>query len=74
MSQFTIVLLIVSGFVLILGAVMTVRAYIKNRGEKMRPFRDYFGPASSRVAVAPTDPVTGSIGQQAPAVSESAQT
>ncbi|SPE17853.1 hypothetical protein SBA5_1100033 [Candidatus Sulfotelmatomonas gaucii] len=30
--------------------------------------------SSSGVAVAPTDPTTGSIGQQAPAVSESAQT
>jgi len=30
--------------------------------------------SSSGVAVAPTDPVTGSIGQQAAAVSESAQT
>jgi hypothetical protein len=48
MSHLTIVLLIVGAFVLILGTVKAVRAYLENRGEEMAPFRNYFGPEHDR--------------------------
>jgi hypothetical protein len=48
MSHLTLVLLIVGAFVLILGTVMAVRAYLENRGEEMAPFRNYFGPEYDR--------------------------
>jgi hypothetical protein len=48
MSHFTIVLLIVSAFVLILGTVMAVRSFLENRAEEMAPFRNYFGPEYDR--------------------------
>jgi|HubBroStandDraft_1064217.scaffolds.fasta_scaffold08619_2 hypothetical protein len=43
MSHFTIALVIVGALVLILGTVVVVRAYLKNRLDEMAPFRDYFG-------------------------------
>lgn len=48
MPHIEIVLLIVGAFVLIPGTVMAVRAYLKNRGEEMAPFRNYFGPEYDR--------------------------
>ena len=44
MSHLTIVLLIAGAFVLILGMITAVRAHLKNRAEKLAPFRHYFGP------------------------------
>jgi hypothetical protein len=48
MSHLAIVLLVVGAFALIPGTVMAVRAYLENRGEKMAPFRNYFGPGYDR--------------------------
>ena len=48
MSHLTIVLLIVGAFVLILGTVKAVRAYLENRCEEIAPFRNYFGPEYDR--------------------------
>jgi hypothetical protein len=48
MSHLAIVLVIVGAFILILGTVMADRAYLKNRGEAIEPFRDYFGPEYDR--------------------------
>jgi hypothetical protein len=48
MSHLAIVLLTVGAFVLILGTVKAVRAYLENRGEEMAPFRNYFGPEYGR--------------------------
>jgi len=48
MSHLTIVQLIVGAFVLVLGAVMAVRAYVKNHFEERAPFRHYFGPEYDR--------------------------
>jgi hypothetical protein len=48
MSHLAIVLLILGAFVLILGTVKAVRAYLENRGEEMAPFRNYFGPEYDR--------------------------
>ena len=47
MSHLAMVLLIMGAFVLILGTVMAVRAYLENR-EEMAPFRNYFGPEYDR--------------------------
>jgi hypothetical protein len=41
------VLLIVGAFVLILGTVMAVKAYLENRAEKA-PFRNYYLPEHDR--------------------------
>ena len=48
MSHLTIVLLIAGAFVLILGTVKAVRAYLENRGEEMAPFRNYFASEHDR--------------------------
>ena len=48
MSHLTIVLLIVGAFVLILGMITAVRAYLENRRQETAPFRDYFGPEYDR--------------------------
>jgi len=48
MSHFTLVLMIVGAFVLILGMVMDVRAHLEDRREEMAPFRHYFGPEYDR--------------------------
>jgi hypothetical protein len=48
MSHFTIALLIVGAFALVLGAVKAARAYLKNRSEEMAPFRHYFGSEYDR--------------------------
>jgi hypothetical protein len=48
MSHPTIAVLLVGALVFIFGTVMAVKAYLKNRGEEMAPFRDYFGPAYDR--------------------------
>jgi hypothetical protein len=48
MSHFTISLATVGAFVLILGTVMAVRAYLKNRREYVAPFRNYFGTEYNR--------------------------
>jgi hypothetical protein len=48
MSPHTIVLLIVSAFVIVPGTVMVVRSFLKNRAEELAPFRDYFGAEYER--------------------------
>jgi hypothetical protein len=48
MSHFTISLAIVGAFVLILGTIMAIRTYLKNRREEVAPFRNYFGAEYSR--------------------------
>jgi hypothetical protein len=48
MSHLAIVLLTVGAFVLILGTIRAVRAYLENRSEEMAPFRNYFGAEYDR--------------------------
>ena len=48
MSHFTLVLMIVGVFVLVLGIFMDVRAHLENRGEELAPFRNYFGAEYDR--------------------------
>ena len=48
MSHLAIVLLTVGAFVLILGTIRAVRAYLENRSEEMAPFRNYFGSEYDR--------------------------
>ncbi len=43
MSHLTVVQLIAGAFALILGTVMAIRSFLKNSGEEMAAFRDYFG-------------------------------
>jgi hypothetical protein len=48
MSHLTIILLIVGAVAFILSTVKAVSAYLKNRGEEIAPFRNYFGPEYDR--------------------------
>jgi hypothetical protein len=44
MFHFTYAIPFVAAVFLILGVGLAVRAYLRNRREKVAPFRDYFGP------------------------------
>lgn len=48
MLQFTHGMFLVSAFVLIIGVVPTVRAFLEHRREKAAPFRNYFGAEYDR--------------------------
>jgi hypothetical protein len=48
MNHLTSAMLLIGGFVLILGIVVAVGAFLENLAGKAAPFRDYFGPEYDR--------------------------